>query len=73
MFETNGILISKCMRPIINCGPLFLVCFVKCFYFVWCEVKVCSCQECSGECAAVAVPAWWAVSMAKVALRIAIG
>ena len=52
---------------------MFLVCFVKSFYFVWCEVIVCSCQECFGEGAAVAVPTRWAVSMAKVAVRIAIG
>ena len=49
-----------------------LGCFVKSFYFVWCEV-VWSCQECSGEGAAVAVSSRWAVSMAKVAVRIAIG
>ena len=49
-----------------------LGCFVKSFYFVWCEA-VRSCQECSGEGAAVAVSAWWAVSVAKVAVRIAIG
>ena len=49
-----------------------LGCFVKGFYFVWCEI-VCSCQECSGEGAVGAVPARWAVSPAKVAVRIAIG
>ena len=57
------------------CDPLLillLVCFVKSFYFVWCEL-VSSGQECSGEGAAVAVPARWAVSIAKVAVRIAIG
>ena len=51
---------------------LFLVCFVKSFYFVWCEVES-SGQECCGEGAAVAVPARWAVSMTKVGVRIAIG
>ena len=49
-----------------------LGCFVKSFYFVWCE-SVCSRQECSGEGAAVAVSSRWAVSMAKVVVRIAIG
>ena len=49
-----------------------LGCFVKSFYFVWCEA-VRSCQECLGEGAAVVVSAWWAVSVAKVAVRIAIG
>ena len=49
-----------------------LGCFVKRFYFVWCEV-VCSCQECLGEGAVKAVPARWTVSMAKVAVRIAPG
>ena len=48
-----------------------LGCFVKSFYFVWCE-SVCSRQECSGEGAAVAVSSRWAVSIAKVAVRIAI-
>ena len=52
------------------CSSLHFGCFVKNFYFVWCEL-VSSCQECSGEGAAVAVPARWAVSMAKVAVRIA--
>ena len=51
---------------------LYLGCFVKGFNFVWCE-PVSSCQECFGKGAAVAVPARWAVSMAKVAIRIAIG
>ena len=50
-----------------------LGCFVKRFYFVWCEV-LCSCQECSGEPVVVAVPAVrWAVGVAKVAVRMAIG
>ena len=49
-----------------------LGCFVKSFYFVWCEVGW-SCQEWFGEGAAVAVSARWAVSGAKVAVRIAIG
>ena len=50
----------------------FLVCFVKSFYFVWCEVISCSCQECLGEGAGKAVPARWAVSPAKVTVRIGI-
>ena len=54
------------------CSSLHFGCFVKNFYFVWCE-PVSSCQECLGEGAAVAVTARWAVSIAKVAVRIAIG
>ena len=54
------------------CSSLHFGCFVKNFYFVWCEL-VSSCQECSCEAAAVAVSARWAVSTAKVAVRIAIG
>ena len=54
------------------CSSLHFGCFVKNFYFVWCEA-VSSCQECLGEGASVAVPARWAVSMAKVAVRKAIG
>ena len=53
------------------CSSLHFGCFVKSFYFVWCEL-VSSCQECLGE-GAGAVPSRWAVSMAKVAVRIAIG
>ena len=51
---------------------LYLGGFVKGFNFVWCEL-VSSCQECSCKGAAVAVPARWAVLIAKVAIRIAIG
>ena len=51
---------------------LYLGCFVKGFNFVWCEL-VGSCQECFGKGAAEAVPARWAVLIAKVAIRIAIG
>ena len=54
------------------CSSLHFGCFVKSFYFVWCE-PVSSCQECSGEGATVAVSARWAVSIAQVAVRIAIG
>ena len=54
------------------CSSLHFGCFVKSFYFVWCEAES-SCQECLGEVAVVAVPARWAVSIAKVAKRIAIG
>ena len=50
----------------------FSVWLVKGFYFVWSE-RVSSCQECLGEGAAVAVPARWTVSMAKLAIWIAIG
>ena len=51
---------------------LFLVCFVKSFYFVWCEL-ISSCKECVGESAVIAVPARWSVSNAKVAARQYIG
>ena len=54
------------------CSSLHCGCFVKNFYFVWCE-PVSSCQECSGEDGAVVVSARWAVSIAKVAVRMAIG
>ena len=49
-----------------------LGCFVKCFYFAWLE-EIWSCQECLGEGGAVAVSSRWAVSIAKVAVRIGIG
>ena len=52
----------------------FLGCFVKCFHFVWCKMIITSsCQKCLGEGASVVVPYWWAVSMAKVGIGIAIG
>ena len=51
---------------------LYLGGFVKGFNFVWGE-RVSSSQECSCEGAAVAVPARRAVSIAKVAVTIAIG
>ena len=70
MFETYGMLLSKCMWLIINL--LLLICFVKSFYFVWCEV-ISSYQECTGKGAAMAVPARWGVSVAKVAVGSAIG
>ena len=54
------------------CSSLHFGCFVKNFYFVWCE-PVSSCQECSGKGAVEAVPVRWAVSMANVAVRISIG
>ena len=45
-----------------------LGCFVKCFYFVWSKIIIStsSCQKCPGEGVSIVVPAWWAVSMAKV-------
>ena len=54
------------------CSSLHFGCFVKSLYFVWCETG-CSSQECLGEGAAVAVSARWAVSVAKVAVRMSIG
>ena len=56
----------------LECRLLCSCCFVKSFYFVSCE-PVSSCQECLGECAAVAVTARWTVSPAKVAVTIAMG
>ena len=44
-----------------------LGCFVKCFYFIWSKMIITSsCQKCPGVGASIAVPARWAVSMAKV-------
>ena len=44
-----------------------LGCFVKCFYFVWSKITITSsCQKCLGEGVSIVVPAWWAVSPAKV-------
>ena len=50
-----------------------LGCFVKCFYFVWSKIIIStsSCQKCLGEGVSLVVPAWWAVSMAKVGIGIA--
>ena len=47
-----------------------LGCFVKCFYFVWSKIIIStsSCQKCLGEDVIIVVPAWWAVSMAKVGI-----
>ena len=46
-----------------------LGCFVKCFYFVWSKITITSsCQKCLGEGVSIVVPAWWAVSMAKVGI-----
>ena len=56
----------------IKCHLLCSCCFVKSFYLVRCEL-VSSCQECVGECAAVAVTARWTVSVAKVAVSIDVG
>ena len=47
----------------------FLGRFVKCFYFVWCKmIIISSCQKCLGKGASIAVPARWAVIMAKVGI-----
>ena len=48
----------------------FLVCFVKCFYFVWSKL-ISACKKCLSEGASIAVPTWWAVIMAKVGIGIA--
>ena len=47
-----------------------LGCFVKRFYFVWCKIIriTLSLQECVGEGASIAVPAWWGVSRAKISI-----
>ena len=52
--------------------PQFLGCFVKCFYFVWRKI-ISACQKCLSEGASIAVPTWWAVSIAKVSIGIATG
>ena len=50
--------------------PQFLGCLVKCFYFVWSKL-ISACQKSPGKGASIAVPTWWAVSMAKVGIAIA--
>ena len=55
-----------------NTMPQFLGCFVKCFYFVWSK-RISACQKCLSEGASIAVPTWWAVSMAKVGIGTATG
>ena len=50
--------------------PQFLGCLVKCFYFVWSKL-VSACQKSPGKGAFIAVPTWWAVSMAKVGIALA--
>ena len=58
----------------LNSMPQFLGCFVKCFHFVWCKVIITSsCQKCLGESVSIVVPAWWAVSIAKVGIGTATG
>ena len=52
--------------------PQFLGCFVKYFYFVWSKLKS-ACQKCPGKGALIAVPTWWAVSIAKVSIGIVTG
>ena len=52
--------------------PQFLGCLVKCFYFIWSKLMS-TCQKCPGEGASIAVPVWWAVSMAKVSTGTATG
>ena len=52
----------------------FSGCFVKCFYFIWSKMIITSsCQKCLGEGASIAVPARWAVSIAKVGMGMATG
>ena len=48
---------------------IFLSCFIKCLHFVRLKVLG-SCQECLGEGAAIAVPAWCTVGPAKVCVWI---
>ena len=45
----------------------FLVCLVKCFYFVWSKL-ISACKKCLSEGASIAVPTWCAVIMAKVGI-----
>ena len=56
----------------LNTMPQFLGCFVKCFYFVWSKL-ISACQKCLSEGASIAVPTWWAVSIAKVGIGTATG
>ena len=56
----------------LNTMPQFLGCFVKCFYFVWSKI-ISACQKCLGEGASIAIPTWWAVSIAKGSIGIATG
>ena len=54
--------------------PQFLGCLVKCFYVIWNKIIITSsCQKRSGEGVSRVVPAWWAVSIAKVGIGIATG
>ena len=50
--------------------PQFLGCLVKCFYFVRSKL-ISACQKSPGKGASIAVPTWWAVSIAKVGIGIA--
>ena len=52
--------------------PQFLGCFVKCFHCV-CSKSMSACQKSEGGGASIAVPTWWAVSVTKVSVGIAIG
>ena len=54
----------------LNTMPQLLRCFVKCFHFVWSK-NISACQKCLGEGASIVVPAWWAVSIAKVGIATA--
>ena len=46
-----------------------LGCFVKRFYFVWCKIiRTLSLQERVGKEVSKAVPAWWAVSIARISV-----
>ena len=51
----------------LNTMPQLLRCFVKCFHFVWSK-RISACQKCLGEGASIAVPTWWAVSIAKLGI-----
>ena len=52
-----------------------LGCFVKRFYFIWCKIIriTLSLQECVGKEVLIAVPAWWAVSIARISVGTATG
>ena len=68
----NQCYIKWLSRLKLNTMPQFLGCFVKCFYFVWSKI-ISACQKCLGEGASIAIPTWWAVSIAKGSIGIATG
>ena len=56
----------------LNTMSQFLACFVKYVHFVWSK-RISSCQKCVSEGVSIVVPAWWAVSPAKVGIGTATG